>query len=63
MNVENKTQLIMTIQNDIAKAEAKLKEAQDRLKEMQDKVFLLRVEANALIQEAYSRPNGVNDAH
>tara|TARA_R100001510_G_scaffold3724_1_gene2959 strand:+ start:1933 stop:2124 length:192 start_codon:yes stop_codon:yes gene_type:complete len=63
MNVENKTQLIMAIQNDIAKAEAKLKEAKDRLKEMQDTVFLLRVEANALIEEAKNLPNGVNDAH
>ena len=63
MNVENKTQLTMAIQNDIAKAEAKLKEAKDRLKEMQDTVFLLRVEANALIEEAKNLPNGVNDAH
>ena len=63
MEIENKTQLIVTIQNDIAKAEAKLKEAKDRLKEMQDTVFLLRVEANALIEEAKNLPNGVNDAH
>ena len=64
MNVENKVELIETIQNDIAKAEAKLKEAKDRIQEMQDKVFLLRIEANALIEEANScLPNGVNDAH
>ena len=63
MEIENKKELIMTIQNDIAKAEAKLKEAKDRLKQMQDKVFLLRIEANALIEEANScLPNGVNDA-
>ena len=64
MEIENKKELIMTIQNDIAKAEAKLKEAKDRLKQMQDKVFLLRIEANARIEEANScLPNGVNDAH
>ena len=61
MNVENKVELIETIQNDIAKAEAKLKEAKDRLKQMQDKVFLLRIEANNLIKEAQRLPNGVND--
>ena len=61
MNVENKVELIETIQNDIAKAEAKLKEAKDRLQEMQDKVFLLRIEANNLIKEAQRLPNGVND--
>tara|TARA_R100000234_G_scaffold102167_1_gene71387 strand:+ start:462 stop:659 length:198 start_codon:yes stop_codon:yes gene_type:complete len=61
MNVENKVELIETIQNDIAKAEAKLKEAKDRLQEMQDKVFLLRIEANNLIKEAHRLPNGVND--
>mgnify|MGYP003143992631 FL=1 len=59
----DKENLIIKIQKDIVEAEAMLKEAKDELQKQQDTLFCLRVEANALIQEAYSRPNGVNDAN
>lgn len=48
-----KIELINKIQSDIATAEDKLRIAKDKLKKMQDEVFLLRIEANKLIDKAY----------
>tara|TARA_R100001440_G_scaffold50018_1_gene69986 strand:+ start:507 stop:689 length:183 start_codon:yes stop_codon:yes gene_type:complete len=59
----DKENLIIKIQKDIVEAEAMLKEAKDELQKQQDTLFCLRVEANTLIEEANSLPNGVNDAN
>lgn len=48
MNVENKTQLIIKVEKDIAEAEVLLKEARQELQKQQDTLFCLKVEAKKL---------------